>query len=148
MENIEITIREMKTGDYDKVYALWKTIRGFVIRRLDDSREGVERFLRRNPTTSIVAEADGAIVGAILCGQDGRTGCLYHVCVKEEYRKHGIGKSMTTAVMEALRAEQITKVNLIAFKKNDVGNSFWKSVGWVFREDVNYYDFLLNEENK
>ena len=142
-----IGIRIMEIADYDKVYALWNTIKGFGIRSIDDSREGIERFLKRNPTTSVVAEAQGEVVGAILCGHDGRRGCFYHVCVKEEYRKHGIGKRMAAAAMEELKKEHISKVNLIAFRSNEVGNRFWKSVGWTFREDLNYYDFTLNEEN-
>lgn len=140
-------IRPMAMEDYDAVYALWQSIHGFGIRSVDDSREGVERFLLRNPTTSIVAEISGQIVGAILCGHDGRRGCFYHVCVRESYRKQGIGKRMAVAAMEALRAEGISKVCLIAFRANQVGNQFWKSVGWTFREDLNYYDFTINEEN-
>lgn len=144
---MNIVIREMKLSDYEGVYALWKSIRGFGIRSIDDSKEGVERFIKRNPTTSIVAEADGKIVGAILCGHDGRRGCFYHVCVGEEYRQHGIGKKMAVEAMHALQREHINKVCLVAFKNNEAGNSFWKSLGWTFREDLNYYDFTLNEEN-
>ena len=144
---MEVKIRPMTIEDYDDVYALWMTIHGFGIRIIDDSREGIERFLRRNPTTSIVAEADGRLVGGILCGHDGRRGCFYHVCVDEKYRKHGIGKQMAIAAMRALQAEQINKVNLVAFKKNTVGNQFWHTVGWDCREDFNYYEFVLNEEN-
>lgn len=140
-------IRKMTIEDYDEVYALWKSIHGFGVRTLDDSREGIERFLKRNPTTSVVAAADGRIVGAILCGHDGRRGCFYHVCVHEKYRQRGIGKEMAVTCMKALQEEKINKVCLIAFKKNGVGNVFWKSVGWTFREDLNYYDFTLNEEN-
>lgn len=148
MENkMDIVIREMKIEDYEGVYALWKSIKGFGIRSMDDSKEGVERFIKRNPTTSIVAEVDGRIIGAILCGHDGRRGCFYHVCVQEAYRKHGIGKQMAVEAMRALQREQINKVCLIAFKSNEVGNRFWKSVGWTFREDLNYYDFTLNDEN-
>lgn len=143
----ETTIRPMVEEDYDQVYGLWKTIKGFGIRSMDDSREGVARFIRRNPSTSMVALAGGQVVGAILCGHDGRRGCFYHVCVREGYRKQGIGKNMAVQAMKALQKEQINKVCLIAFKKNEVGNSFWKSVGWTFREDLNYYDFVLNDEN-
>lgn len=145
--NQEITIRPMQQSDYPNVYQLWKTIKGFGIRSMDDSEEGVARFLRRNPSTSMVAEAGGQMVGAILCGHDGRRGCFYHVCVREGYRKQGIGKNMAVKAMKALQEEGINKVCLIAFKKNEVGNSFWKSVGWTFREDLNYYDFVLNDEN-
>ncbi len=140
-------IREMKIEDYDNVFALWKTIQGFGIRSVDDSREGIERFLKWNPGLSVVAEEDGQIVGAILCGSDGRRGCLYHVCVHRDYRRQGIGKSMVVQCMEALKKLQINKVSLIAFTRNDIGNAFWKEIGWTKREDLNYYDFTLNEKN-
>jgi len=140
-------IRVMTIEDYEGVRALWMKIKGFGIRSIDDSKEGVERFLKRNPDTSVVAIEDGKIVGSILCGHDGRRGCLYHVCVDEDYRMKGIGKSMVVACMEALQKEQVNKVSLIAFTKNDVGNAFWKEIGWTKREDLNYYDFTLNEAN-
>ena len=140
-------IRVMTTEDYEAVHALWMTIKGFAIRSVDDSREGVERFIRRNPDTSVVAEEDGQIVGAILCGHDGRRGCLYHVCVHPDHRRRGIGKSMVVFCMNALKKEKINKVSLIAFTANDIGNAFWRTIGWTRREDLNYYDFVLNEEN-
>ena len=140
-------IRVMTIEDYDGVKKLWMKIKGFGIRSIDDSREGVSRFLKRNPTTSVVAVEDGEIVGSILCGHDGRRGCFYHVCVDEAYRMQGIGKAMVVKAMEALKEEQINKVSLIAFTQNDVGNAFWNEIGWTKREDLNYYDFTLNEEN-
>jgi ribosomal protein S18 acetylase RimI-like enzyme len=174
--NDSITIRAMTIEDYDNVYALWQSIDGFGIRSIDDSRDGVARFLRRNPGLSVVAvvknvsggglepstantacpapaAADSAaspaetVVGAILCGEDGRRGCLYHVCVRKGWRLEGIGTAMVTHCMHGLRAVGINKVSLIAFTKNDIGNTFWKTIGWTKREDLNYYDFTLNEEN-
>ena len=147
MNNLEYKIRVMTIEDYEQVHDLWMSIHGFGIRSIDDSYEGVERFIKRNPTTSVVAVADDRIVGSILCGHDGRRGCLYHVCVHEDFRKHGIGKSMAVACMRALQKEHINKVNIIAFKTNQIGNHFWKEEGWTFRDDLNYYDFTLNEDN-
>ena len=142
-----MNIREMKIEDYEQVFALWKTIKGFGIRSVDDSKEGIERFLKWNPGLSVVAEENGTVVGAILCGSDGRRGCLYHVCVHKDFRRQGIGKTMVIWCMEKLRELQINKVSLIAFTKNDVANAFWKEIGWTKREDLNYYDFTLNEKN-
>ena len=140
-------IRVMTIEDYEEVFALWRKIKGFGIRSVDDSKAGIARFLKRNPTTSIVAVEDGKIVGSILCGHDGRRGCFYHVCVDPEYRMRGIGKSMVVKAMEALKEEEINKVCLIAFTENDIGNAFWNEIGWTKRLDLNYYDFTLNEEN-
>lgn len=148
MMNKTYTVRAMTLEDYEGLHALWMTIHGFGIRSIDDSKGGVERFLRRNPSTSVVAVAeDGSIVGGILCGHDGRRGCLYHVCVREDYRRLGIGKAMVVFCMNALKAEEINKVSLIAFTVNDVGNAFWNRIGWTRRGDLNYYDFTLNEAN-
>ena len=143
----EITIVPMVPADYDEVRALWMTIRGFGIRALDDSSEDIERFIARNPTTSVVARDGGRIVGSILCGSDGRQGALYHVCVAKEYRRRGIGTQMVAFCMHQLRYMGINKVSLIAFTRNDIGNAFWNKIGWKKRSDVNYYDFLLNEKN-
>ena len=143
----KIDIVPMQPEDYDDVRALWMTIRGFGIRALDDSREDIERFIRRNPTTSVVAKAGGRIIGTILCGSDGRQGALYHVCVAEEYRRRGIGTHMVGFCMHQLKAMGINKVSLIAFTANDAGNAFWKQIGWTRRPDVNYYEFVLNEKN-
>ncbi len=142
----EIIISPMTVEDYDAVRALWMTIRGFGIRALDDSREDVCRFILRNPTTSVVAREGDRIVGSILCGSDGRQGAMYHVCVARAYRRRGIGTRMVGYCMQRLREMGINKVGLIAFTGNEAGNAFWQQIGWK-RSDVNYYEFLLNEEN-
>ena len=143
----DFTLSVMTIDDYPEVRELWLSILGFAIRSIDDSREGVERFLHRNPSTSVVARVNGELVGAILCGHDGRRGCMYHVCVKEGFRRQGIGKAMVVSCMKALADEKISKVSLIAFSTNDIGNAFWNEIGWVRRLDLNYYDFTLNENN-
>ena len=135
MEEKKVNIREMTMEDFEEVHALWMGIHGFGIRSIDDSKEGVERFIRRNPTTSMVACENDRIIGAILCGH-------------EDYRKQGIGQKMVEACLAALKREHVNKVNLIAFKKNDIGNHFWQGMGWTFREDVNYYEYVTNEENQ
>lgn len=140
-------IRIMTIEDYQEVYDLWTRIRGLALRSIDDSYEGVKRFLKRNPTTSVVAVEDGKVVGSILCGNDGRRGCFYHVCVDADYRRRGIGRQMVVKAMEALKEEHVNKVCLIAFTRNDIGNAFWNTIGWTKRQDLNYYDFILNEEN-
>ena len=65
----------------------------------------------------------------------------------EKYRRHGIGKAMVVYAMQALKREKINKVSLIAFTVNDIGNAFWNTIEWTERKDLNYYEFVLNEEN-
>jgi ribosomal protein S18 acetylase RimI-like enzyme len=137
----------MTIEDYEEVYALWKSIEGFALLSLDDSKESIEVFLRRNTGVSMVVEIEDEIIGSILCGHDGRRAHFYHVCVKKEFRKQGIGERMVRAALNILRQEGITKVSLVSFIRNEVGNRFWKGLGWEPRTDINWYDCTLNPEN-
>ena len=141
----------MTPADFSEVHKLWESIHGFALRSIDDSEEGVLRFLARNPGISVVAVDDGSpsgkIVGSILCGHDGRTGYFYHVCVDEKYRRHGIGKKMVVSCMNALMKENINTISLIAFNDNEAGNGFWNGIGWTKRTDVTQYEFKLNKDN-
>ena len=143
----EVRIQPMTMEDYDDVRSPWLTITGFGIRTLDDSPADIRRFILRNPTTSVVARIGNRVVGSILCGSDGRQGSLYHVCVAREFRRKGIGTKMVAYCMQQLKLMGINKVSLIAFTKNDAGNAFWNRIGWIRRADVNYYEFILNQQN-
>ena len=137
----------MTIEDYEQVHDLWMKIHGFGIRSVDDSKEGVERFLKRNPTTSVVAVEDDKIVGAILCGHDGRRGYIYHVAVNDFVRKQGIGTRLVNAAIEVLKEQGINKTVLVAFNKNKLGNSFWESQGFEERTDLVYRNKSLNDNN-
>lgn len=142
-----MNIRLMKITDYEVVYSLWSNTAGMGMRTLDDSQNGISKFLKRNPATSFVAEIDGEIVGVILCGHDGRRGYIYHTAVNTDYRKRGIGKALVETALLALRNEGINKVALVAFQTNDLGNAFWKALGFIERKDLVYRNFNLNDEN-
>lgn len=148
-----LLIRPMHIDDYEQVATLWQHIDGFYIRSIDDSKDGIARFLARNPNTSVVAvikdNESGAerVVGSILCGHDGRYGSLYHVCVHKDFRQMGIGSQMVEAALNALKKEQISSISLIAFSENTIGNAFWKKQGWASKPNANRYEFSLNPAN-
>ena len=133
-----ITIRLMSLADYEEVYALWVNTPGMGLNSTDDSREGIRRYLERNPTTSFVAVCDGTIVGVIMAGHDGRRGYIYHTAVHPAYQKQGIGKKLAGCVLSALEKEGINKAVLVAFKRNAAGNDFWNAIGFEEREDLTY----------
>lgn len=131
-------IRVMTINDYDAVYDLWIHISGMGLNNLDDSKEGIETYLKRNPNTCFVAEEDGSIIGVIISGHDGRRGFIYHTAVKPEYRGKGIGKALVESAMEALEKEGIHKTALVVFARNETGNRFWERLGFSAREDLVY----------
>lgn len=141
---MNIEYRLMNIEDYEQAYDLW-ILCGNGLNNKDDSREGIDRYLKRNPTTSFVAVCEEKVVGVILCGHDGRRGIIQHACVSPEYRRFGIGSKLVDLALGALKAEGINKVLLVAFKKNEGGNKFWESQGFTLREDLNYRNKALSE---
>jgi ribosomal protein S18 acetylase RimI-like enzyme len=137
-------IRRFNTKDYDNVVALWTNSPGVGLRFPDDSKEGIEKFIKRNPNTSFVVEENGKIVGTALCGQDGRRGYLYHVCVEEGYRRRSIGRLLIEAVIKSLKEEGIVKIGLVCFSENEKGKQFWRNLGWEHRKDLDYYTISID----
>ncbi len=140
-----MTFRVMTLADYDRVYELWINTAGMGLNTSDDSREGIERFLRRNPSTCFVAEENGRVTGAVIAGHDGRRGYIYHTAVAEDQRKRGIGRALVENVMEALEKEGINKAALVVFERNLPGNEFWESIGFTERDDLVYRNKSIHE---
>lgn len=131
-------IRNMTLKDYEAVYGLWLSCKGMGLNSVDDSREGIEKFLRRNPDTCFVAEYEDKIVGAVIAGSDGRRGYIYHTAVSPEQRRQGIASKLVEAVMSALDEIGISKAALVVFDRNADGNAFWEKSGFTVREDLVY----------
>ena len=138
-------IRKMKIEDYEMVYQLWLSCKGMGLNSVDDSRDGIEKFLNRNPDTCFVAEKDGKIVGAIMGGNDGRRGYIHHTAVSPDQRRQGIASKLVDAVMTALENIGITKVALVVFDRNADGNAFWEKSGFTVREDLVYRNKSISE---
>ena len=138
-------IRVMTIKDYDKVYALWMSCRNMGFNDKDDSRDGIEKYLRRNPTTCFVAEQGESVVGVVLAGHDGRRGFIHHMAVAESHRRQGIASNLLEHALAALKAEEINKVALLVFNRNEAGNAFWESLGFTARHDVTYRNKALTE---
>lgn len=142
-----MNIRIMDINDYEQVYKLWSSTAGMGMRLIDDSYEGISKFLLRNPTTNFVVENDNDIIGVVLCGHDGRRGYIYHLAVTTEYRCKGIGQLLVEHVLDALRCEGINKVALVVYDSNELGNSFWEAAGFTKRDDLVYRNRSLNDLN-
>lgn len=141
-------IRQMTLDDYTAVYTLWHTCKGMGLNNLDDSQYGIARFLRRNPDTCFVAEEHGQIVGAILTGNDGRRGHIYHTAVHPQYRRQGIATQLVEAALQALQRAGINKASLVVFADNEAGSRFWQKMGFSPRADLVYRDHPLAEMDR
>ena len=140
-----MTIRLMTNADYDACYNLWLHTPGMGLNSIDDSAEGIGRYLKRNPNTCFVAEEEGHIIGVILAGHDGRRGHISHTAVDGAFQRRGIGRQLVAHTMAALEAEGIIKVNLVVFSRNEKGNAFWEALGFTCRDDLTYRDKSIRQ---
>ena len=154
-----MTVRLLTISDYDDIYSLWLSCSGMGLNDIDDSSQGVERFLKRNPETCFVSvenDADGesVITGVIMAGNDGRSvrplfdGCrgyIYHTAVRPEYRHRGIASELVNKAVSALEARGIAKAALLVFGRNTGANAFWEKMGFTERNDIIYRNKSLTE---
>ena len=141
----QIEIRGMTIADYDGVYDLWFHTPGMGLNAADDSRDGIAKFLTRNPASCFVAEKGSKLAGAVLAGHDGRRGFIYHLCVHPDFRRSGIARRLVDSALNALEREGIRKAALVVFARNEGGNAFWEKLGFSARGDLVYRNWAIRD---
>jgi ribosomal protein S18 acetylase RimI-like enzyme len=131
-----IQIRGMICDDFEKVMALWRACEGVGLSDDDDTPEGLKRYLDQNPGLSFVALDDGDLIGAVLCGQDGRRGYIHHLAVASSHRMRGTGKALIDRCLEALQMLGVRKCHIMVFRDNQNAIAFWAKTGWFQRDDL------------
>ncbi len=139
-----VMIETMVMAHYDEVTALWRQSEGIGLSSAD-SRESIGRYLERNPGLSLIARSDSRIVGAMLCGHDGRRGFIHHLAVDEKYRQQEIGRSLVVEGLQRLRIEGIQKCHLFVYTENLGAISFWTKLGFTERFDLSMMSKIINQ---
>ncbi len=132
---MSIVIREMTIQDYDQVLTLWQASEGVGLSDAD-SEESIACYLERNPDISFVAHDGEHLVGAVLCGHDGRRGYIHHLAVSQSHRRQGLGRALVERCLSALRRDGIDKCHIFVFADNRDTIAFWKSIGWTQRVEL------------
>jgi putative acetyltransferase len=122
-------IREFLPTDLAGALELWSGSDGIGLNE-SDTRPALLRFLTRNPGLSAVASAADEIVGAILCGHDGRRGTIHHLAVSPAWRRRGAGSALLEYSLTRLREAEIPRCNLYLYDDNEIGRRFWEHHGW------------------
>jgi N-acetylglutamate synthase len=128
-------IREFTMADYDSACALWRRTEGVGLSQADQP-QNIARFLEKNPGQSFVAMEGGTVVGAVLCGNDGRRGFIYHLAVDKDRRGSGIGRSLVERCLSALDAHGMRKCHIFVMAENLEGQRFWRKIGWEERTTI------------
>jgi ribosomal protein S18 acetylase RimI-like enzyme len=139
----EFELRAMTIADHPAVLALWSETEGLVLTDTDE-REPMQRFLERNPGLSLVAEIDEALVGAVLCSQDGRRGYLHHLAVAPEVRRRGLGSALVQRCLSLLQREGIARCNIFIVEGNESGIAFWRRNGFEMLPHFEWMQCVLS----
>src|SRR5574344_654487 len=142
----EIQIKVINPSDWQAILSLWSNTPGMGLNSIDDSEEGIKRFLKRNPKSCFLAKKGNEVVGTIIAGSDGRRGYIYHTAVKPEDRNKGVASRLVDASLAALKEEGIAKVALVVFKDNELGNDFWEKKGFTERDDLTYRNKVITDK--
>ena len=132
---MDIEYRSIEMADYPPVLSLWQSCEGIGLSSADRP-EAIQAYLARNPGMSQVALAGEQVVGAVLCGHDGRRGYIHHLAVAEEWRKRDIGRNLVERCLKALTAEGIEKSHLFVYSDNNKAIAFWQRIGWISRVEL------------
>jgi ribosomal protein S18 acetylase RimI-like enzyme len=135
MADTNIEYANLTMADYPEVYALWSGMPGIGLSSAD-SPESIFAYLERNPGMSFVARQEGKVVGAVLCGHDGRRGYLQHLAVSPEIRTRRIGTTLVEKCLETLGDLGIRRCHIFVYQDNETGLGFWESAGWFRRDDL------------
>ncbi len=132
---MNVLIQEMTIRDYDEVRALWQESEGIELSEVD-TKDDIARFLEQNPGLSFVARDNGQLVGAVLCGHDGRRGYIDQLAVRKSHRRQGIGKGLVARCLYNLMRIGIRKWHLFVLEDNQDAIAFWKKLGWANRVEL------------
>jgi ribosomal protein S18 acetylase RimI-like enzyme len=128
---LTITLRTfIFPDDYEEVYRLWRESGDGIQLRHSDEPQEIEKKIQRDPELFILAENGDEIVGAVLGGYDGRRGLMYHLAVKQAYRRMGVGEQLQSELEKRLRDKGCTRYYLLVTPDNDIAIRFYENRGW------------------
>jgi putative acetyltransferase len=138
-----IRIRPFEINDHAAAIDLWQATEGIGLSAAD-SRSSIKAYLKRNPGMSFVASSNRGMLGAVLCGTDGRRGYLHHLAVRPDFRGRGIGRQLVAHCLKALKEAGLPKCHLFLFRANRSGRVFWEKIGWTLRSDLDVVSITLD----
>ena len=133
--------RQLEISDHAALMALWRASAGISLREAD-SPANMERYLRRNPGLSFVAEDAGRVVASLMAGHDGRRGYIQHLAVADGHRRRGIAGRLLELCLAALADAGIEKSHVHVVRDNRDGIEFWSRRGWTPRTEIAMYSFV------
>ena len=129
--------------DYQPAAQLWQSMEKGVHVGASDSAEEIEKKLLRDPDLFLVAELDGALIGTVIGGFDGRRGFIYHLAVHADHREQGIASSLMEEVERRLRIKGCRRCYLFVTPDNPEAMRYYERRGWIVMDNLPYAKDLV-----
>ncbi|HEX9966518.1 MAG TPA: GNAT family N-acetyltransferase [Solirubrobacterales bacterium] len=128
-----LTIRNAESADLPAVLNLWGSA-GAVPSATDDL-EGLERLLRNDHESLLLAQVQGEIVGTLIAGWDGWRGSFYRLAIEPGRRRDGIATALVRAGEEKLLRQGARRLTAIVAADEEGAMSLWRAVGYTQQTD-------------
>lgn len=126
---LDFVVRPCRTNEASAVLELWEQTRSEHA-TMPDRPDDVRRLLSHDAGSLLVADVDGAILGALIAGSDGWRGNMYRLAVRAEHRRMGIGLALVRAGEQHLRKRGANRVTVLVAYEDDIAVSFWEAAGY------------------
>lgn len=131
----------MQPDHYDALVKLWRSFPGNTMTGAD-SPHGFTGFLARNGAFCFTAVESGEIAGSVMAGEDARRGYIYHLSVRGDLHRTGIGTALMKKAEDALYSAGIEKIHLFIYSDNPA-IEFYRKAGWHLRDDIEVMSKVL-----
>jgi ribosomal protein S18 acetylase RimI-like enzyme len=138
---VAVVVRAAVPADAPAVLALWGRARS-ANASTPDTPVAVERLLARDPGALIVAEAGGAIVGALVATWDGWRGNMYRLAVDPEHRRRGVALALVRAGEQRLAGFGARRVTALVAHEEAEAVGLWTAAGYA--RDMTIARFVRN----
>jgi ribosomal protein S18 acetylase RimI-like enzyme len=129
-----VTVRTFVEHDREVVIALWEACG--LTRPWNDPGRDIDRKIAVDPSLLLVAELDGAVVGAVMAGYDGHRGWINYLAAAPAVQRAGIGAALMREAERRLAALGCPKVNLQIRRDNHGVADFYARLGYLDDEVI------------
>jgi len=130
--DLAVQIDHVQDADAAALAALWEA--AGLTRPWNDPLADIALARRGPHSTILVARApgaEGALVGSVMVGHDGHRGWIYYLAVAADHRRRGLGRALTVAAQDWLRARAVPKVMLLVRPENAAVRAFYTAEGFI-----------------
>ncbi|MBI1742818.1 GNAT family N-acetyltransferase [Candidatus Acetothermia bacterium] len=134
-----LEIRPVIETDYDAILDLWNRTGLHHEPHRRDSLSAFQQQLRHYGDCTLIAEANGKVIGSLIGTHDGRKGLINRLAVDPDFQKQGIARRLIEAAEHSFRSKGIEIITALVAVSNLPSQMTFTKSGYVARTDVIYF---------